>query len=358
MQKLMMVVAAALAVALGLGWIHFRAETADLQETIASLRGEIDELRNGADRRFALAKAAFDREEFSSALEELAALAKSHPDAAQKAEIVALREKTQAAIDRQRKEAAARAEQEKKRAAEEAERARQLELRKGMVAWEKYTSLRTIDADARAGTNIKSIYTELLALAPSPQDRYETDSAFFARVRSHYAGKKLGTFSVNSVFLFVGGHPIYYAESARFTISIQEAESINSSYQPGGSYIGENSFGVKRNVNRMIVEQYELKFRNIERFKTDRSRSFRVDLGHLPMPPDKARESGSNLRTGFLARPAEPYVTTSTSKIDPTVTLPYEQTTTRKTIIVDLLEVLVFDNRTGAILFRVGLKSS
>jgi hypothetical protein len=109
-----------------------------------------------------------------------------------------------------------------------------------------------------------------------------------------------------------------------------------------GHYTGQNAFGATADVSRMHSEDYGITF--------DRNTWLNRSDIITPIPRDQARIVYSHLRLILVCKAVQPYVTSRFQHLDPTLDSPIDSNANGNLIVVEPLELRLYDEQTGQVL--------
>lgn len=114
---------------------------------------------------------------------------------------------------------------------------------------------------------------------------------------------------------------------------------VTSSRRVVGSYIGQNSFGVKKDIVRVEEQQLDV---NVPGGEYSKWPSNFKQIVFFP-PRDQAKKAKENLVVLFAGRFKPPYFTTENSHFTPKIDAPYDITTHTEIIHIDADCAAIFD---------------
>ena len=141
----------------------------------------------------------------------------------------------------------------------------------------------------------------------------------------------------------------YDADSELLTIALspklvgnREVMVLKTEVSELGRYTGQNAFGATTEVTSIHAEEYGIEFEQNEWLKSS-------DL-RLPLPKDQARLLFSQLRLVLVCKAISPYVTTRFTSSNPTLDAPTDYTAKANLIVVEPLELRLYDGQSGQLL--------
>ncbi len=128
-----------------------------------------------------------------------------------------------------------------------------------------------------------------------------------------------------------------------------------SDYRDLGKYIGENSFGVKREISRSEFDQYRLVVNNLKDFPGIRPRSIGYEAWKIPikMPATQARDAKDVLAILYFARLVKPYLGLDFFDKKPKIDSPSEISSTTYYLYANVSEIWIFNSLTGEIYTKI-----
>lgn len=121
-----------------------------------------------------------------------------------------------------------------------------------------------------------------------------------------------------------------------------------------GIYVGENTFGVKRNIEKFRGNTFSLAIANIKDFnEADVSKSLTSLRIQLKLAPAEARLVKNNLSVVFITILINPYYGISSTEIKPTVDNPKDIKAYDKFLIGNVSEIWLFNRADGTIYSKI-----
>jgi len=192
------------------------------------------------------------------------------------------------------------------------------------------------------GHDAKLLYEELHKHIGTMLDKDEFDTAeqHDAKLGAALAPPFFGTLNKDSMYGFVVQQEITYsAEKGEFDCPLRGVSGClgTITYRPEKSYVGENAFGVKKEVSVSTEETLFLDIKKLGDFD-----DFRLQMG-----ANEARAAKQHLRLLLICNLSPPYLTRSTSWHSPTIDDPRRTTDIFYEIPVTAREIWVvrLDNR-------------
>lgn len=250
------------------------------------------------------------------------------------------------AVERQREKTAAGQRLAEQRQREEKERQIRAEkVRLASMAVEREWGRLPKDY---AGNDPKMLYQELSKRLSGLEstDQFDTADQHRAKVQEALRGPMLGSLTISSLYAFIiEQYMSYDAERGMYDCVVYDWSPIELAtldFIRGDSYVGENAFGVKKEVRVSTSEVLQLKLTNARDF--DRIR--------FSMPSQQAREAQDKLRLLLIGKLQAPYLIYEKKEHLPTIDSPRRSTTIGHTIPFELHEIWVVRNDNGQIVHR------
>jgi hypothetical protein len=345
----------ALILAIGLVTIFATIQTVRL----SSLQSQYAELDNGAERSVAKATIAIENKNFDGAFAILQKAQEIHPELSLQAHFqqllrqsaagkIAAKEREVEALRQQHAIAAAAAEKEKLRI-----------QNKGLVIWPE-TSAQEMPLNT-SSTDVRSLYGMLSAATPGPKDQYETDEEYNARLSASFKKVHLGIYNIENLFVFSDDNPastlIYDPKQKAYEVHLYDREGIEQSTTEGGTYEGQNAFGVQKEITRSTYQTYSLQFSNVSKFKKCKNFAYGSCLVEepirFPLAPTMARAEEGDLRLIYIVKLEPPFATYSSHTTQATISDPYETTYQDYLVHGALEQFRIVSKKSGKTLFQL-----
>lgn len=121
-----------------------------------------------------------------------------------------------------------------------------------------------------------------------------------------------------------------------------------------GIYVGENTFGVKRDIEKFRGNTFSLAIANIKDFnEADVSKPLTSLRTQLKLAPAEARIVKNNLSVVFVTRLINPYYGISSTEIKPTIDNPKDIKAYDKFLIGNVSEIWLFNRADGTIYSKI-----
>ncbi len=121
-----------------------------------------------------------------------------------------------------------------------------------------------------------------------------------------------------------------------------------------GIYVGENTFGVKRDIEKFRGNTFSLAIANIKDFnEADVSKPLTSLRIQLKLAPAEARIVKNNLSVVFVTRLINPYYGISSTEIKPTIDNPKDIKAYDKFLIGNVSEIWLFNRADGTIYSKI-----
>ncbi len=216
------------------------------------------------------------------------------------------------------------------------------------------------------GQNILRLYDALKAEF-GPKTEFETTAAYQTRINSAKTKVLFGSLTAQSVFAFsvdLKSSVQYEADAQILKVShyldkgpfdLKRVEywvalpSEQRSSKITGFYTGENAYGAKREVKKLLTQVCKLLFMNEEEFAKQRIIRFGVQ-----MSPEKAQTVKPNLKLLVIYTLTAPFVKDDSHYSSATIDNPVEEATIYYYVCATMASQLwLYDGKTGEILHRV-----
>jgi hypothetical protein len=220
-------------------------------------------------------------------------------------------------------------------------------------------------------TNITEI-ANVLRGGDFKKSEFEKTSQFKARMagRVAQAQQKIARTGQGNLFYFILPIPsdqiIYEADYSHMKIGGEYASLVktsvggdgelvvNSTWRPssGGTYIGENAYGAKRQITR--IDSTEL-------VVTAPARVGGVWWPYdfkgvtLHVPQDQAKRTKENLVVLFAARLRDPYFEVRNGHFNPTINAPYDVTTRKEIVHLEMECAVIYDRAAAKVIEELSL---
>lgn len=217
----------------------------------------------------------------------------------------------------------------------------------------------TTQAKGQSVLDPKSVY-EALAGVRSPKSEFETTAEYQRRLATVLNQEIAPGVSLQSPLPFLLNQtfagptlPVaklsYDADSEYLKISISPnplggMAGLILKTEGGeiGEYTGQNAYGATANVSRSHFEDYGIAI--------DRNNWLsRSDIRTL-IPRDQARMIYSHLQLVLICRAIQPYITSQFQHFGPTLSSPIDSNANENLIVVEPLELRLYDGQTGQVL--------
>jgi hypothetical protein len=212
-----------------------------------------------------------------------------------------------------------------------------------------------------SGDDIRDTYTKLAMLFPEKKDEFETTKEYTAKLENNNVSVK------DKVFVFTSpAHDIHYdADSNKLNYTVvtdyygSSTVLIDSDYKDKGYYLASNALGAKVKVHESWTYSYYLKLTN-SNFSALSSLTFSCNLS-----PQAAKDLINNQGLFKLyvcsLRLDDPnkfsYLSFSYNRKEPTISSPYDRTSSDYFINVHINELWLYNKATGKIYQKYKLES-
>lgn len=228
----------------------------------------------------------------------------------------------------------------------------------GIVAWKS-----PISDDLKPdfhGTRINVLVNILSESKVPKRDEFDTDASYSNKVAA-ISSIPVGIYGRGDIFVFNDSTLFqmeYDANKSGYVLNISENPIIASGTYKGPSYVGQNAYGVTRQVSSEVVHNYLLKFSNFSNLKkgylySGHTSYMRNNYYFLPYNPDEAKRDKDSFELLYLVRLTVPYIIYNEINVEPTIDLPRQTTYVTETVTGSLLEVWIYNEKTGKVLARV-----
>jgi TonB family protein len=123
-----------------------------------------------------------------------------------------------------------------------------------------------------------------------------------------------------------------------------------------GSYIGENSFGVKRNIQKFSGNSFSLVVANISDFFKANYNSTPSLETELNLPPAQARLVKNNLAVAYFMQLTSPYYGIDITESKPTIDVPKDIKIYHEFLFGNVSEIWLFDAVSGIVYSKLNAK--
>ena len=244
------------------------------------------------------------------------------------------------------------------------------------------------------GSNADAIYDAATGGLKNPvQSEFESRSEYQARLADLSTKPFWGGLNANDHFAFVlgqawsGATPVsasgedqgllygfietkYDAEAQQLTVKIPIdalSDADGNFYRWAslwrrvqthlGSYIGQNSFGVKKTVNRLGVKDTELVIQDADWLDFDCQHESDSESCSIPMDPIKARVLSRNVRVIVVGSIVAPFVSAQNDVSQPSIDNPWELHSSYRLLHIRLDQLILADSQTGQIVKEYSRKN-
>ncbi len=231
------------------------------------------------------------------------------------------------------------------------------------------------------GSDAKAIAASLL-VGPlrKPKDEFESTAAYEKRITNAEAVTLPDGSSASAQLVFKltdlqggsdGSGAYYDADMETLTLKLDVTAVSNYSdtikagartvllatpdFQDLGTYVGQNAFGVKREISRSKLTNYRLVINNELAFP----QSEKMGYGYTPihvsikLPVVTARQAKDAFGILYFVKLARPYLSVSFFDKKPEIDSPSEVKSTTYFIYADVLEIWMFNSVTGQIYKKI-----
>lgn len=226
------------------------------------------------------------------------------------------------------------------------------------------------------GHNGKQIYESLQSRKfTATKDEFETTEQFNRRVQSASQLPLFGKVSTQSLLaLKLERFDSKYdadqsiLQARLFTTLACMSETITpllncftQNWEVSSSeYLAQNIFGVKFKVKKVVSESIELNIVNYEKLqlKEIEISSEKAVTFDIPMDMSKARNVKENLKALIIGELTYPYISSSGRSTEGTITSPTDVITTQQILRLKVLQLWLYDFKTGEILKKIKYENS
>jgi hypothetical protein len=124
-----------------------------------------------------------------------------------------------------------------------------------------------------------------------------------------------------------------------------------------GSYEGENAYGVKRTIEKSLMEYFTIGINNMASFRKFHSSGYESGFKLLlPVPPAKAKDIKENLAVLYVGTLVPPFTALDGTVLEPTIDKPRRVSIGNYILTMNLSEIWIYNNLTGEVISKIKSK--
>jgi hypothetical protein len=221
------------------------------------------------------------------------------------------------------------------------------------------------------GHSCRGLASKLVSLKPQ-KGEFETTAAYNERIESLKNTPLAGSTSFGDVVGFVQGADVYSGidqsydadrgvlkVSDNWGVSTQMVKSqlvtsvrLDQKIKHTRTYTASNAYGKKVTVDSTTWDTCGVAFSNLTYYSSLSSGFKRLEES-IEMPPDEARSAKGNIALVFVGKLSEPFWSEFHDYSKPTIENPTEMAWTGDSVVMELIQVWIFNRQTGKIYKKI-----